>query len=73
MKISRVIDLLKAERACVKRNAVGCDRNCAECDLVQEDHELIEMYDFLISMMELQDITADHPCASQASHPELSG
>ena len=53
MKISRVIELLRCERECVFKNANGCDRNCDRCDLVQNDLELIEMYDFLISMMEI--------------------
>jgi len=54
MKIARVLELLRCERECVSRNGNGCDRRCGRCDLVQEDHELIEMYDFLISMMELK-------------------
>lgn len=56
MKIARVIDLLKAERECVNRNSHGanCDRRCENCDLVQKDDELIEMYDFLLSMLEMK-------------------
>ena len=54
MKIARVIELLKAERECVCRNDDGCGRDCAKCDLVQSDLELIEMYDFVISMIEMQ-------------------
>ena len=58
MKIDRALELLKIERECVTRQSPCneksklCDRNCGECDLAQNDLELIEMYDFVISMIE---------------------
>lgn len=58
MKIARVLELLKIERECVTRQSPCneksklCDRNCGECDIAQNDLELIEMYDFVISMIE---------------------
>ena len=58
MKINRVLELLKTERECVTRQSHCneksklCDRNCGECDIAQNDLELIEMYDFVISMIE---------------------
>lgn len=52
MKIDKIKKLLQAERECVLRNN-RCDHNCAVCDLVQEDHDLVEMYDFFLSMLEL--------------------
>ena len=58
MKIDRVLELLKIERECVTRQSPCneksklCDRNCGECDIAQNDLELIEMYDFVISMIE---------------------
>lgn len=58
MKIDRVLELLKIERECVTRQSPCneksklCDRNCGECDISQNDLELIEMYDFVISMIE---------------------
>ena len=45
------IIILKIERECVKRNIQGCDRDCAKCDLVQTDEELLEMYDYVIEQM----------------------
>lgn len=53
MKIDKVIKLLKAEKECVKRNSEGCNKDCSHCDLAQEDHELIEMYDFVLAMMQI--------------------
>ena len=52
MTLDRAIELLKIERECVSRNTNGCDRNCAACDLVQEDWELLEMYGRLIEWLE---------------------
>lgn len=60
MKIDRVLELLKIERECVTRQSPCneksklCNRNCGECDIAQNDLEIIEMYDFVISMLEMQ-------------------
>ena len=60
MKIDRVLELLKIERECVTRQSPCndksklCNRNCGECDIAQNDLEIIEMYDFVISMMEMK-------------------
>ena len=48
MTNSRILELLKIERECVARRNT-CGRNCASCELVQEDWELLEMYDMLIN------------------------
>ena len=50
MTSERVVELLKIERECIKRNSIpfGCDRRCGECDLVQDTDELLEMYDTVI-------------------------
>lgn len=58
MKIARVLELLKIERECVTRQSPCneksklCDRNCGECDIAQNDLELIDMYDFVIGIIE---------------------
>ena len=52
MTIERALDLLKIERACVMK-ANTCGRDCANCALVQEDTELIKMYNYVISAMEI--------------------
>lgn len=55
MTIERIIDLLKIEHECMLRGAHNdCDRNCADCDLVQDDAELHEMYMDAIAMLERQ-------------------
>ena len=50
----RAKELMKIERECVYRNALpfGCDRKCAECDIVQSDEELLAAYDFVIGVLE---------------------
>lgn len=49
MKDEKILELLKIERECVKRNMDGrCDRECARCDIVQSSKELIKMYDAVI-------------------------
>lgn len=49
MTNERILQLIKIERECVKRNG-KCDRDCANCDLVQIDSDLIEMYDNAIRL-----------------------
>ena len=52
MEKSRIIELLKIERECVRRNSCnGCDRNCGMCDIVQTDTDLLEMYDSVIKIL----------------------
>lgn len=51
MTLNRIIELLSIERQCVERNISGCDRNCAQCDLVQTDKDLIEMYSETINIL----------------------
>ena len=53
MPIERMIELLKIEHECILRNTRGdCDRNCADCELVQDDGELDEMYTNVIFILE---------------------
>jgi len=40
---------LRIERECVSRD---CDRNCANCDIVQERDWLLLVYDNAIKMLE---------------------
>ena len=50
MEIKRIYELLNIERECVMRGNT-CDRDCINCDLVQDDQELISMYNILIMMI----------------------
>lgn len=65
MKIDRVLELLKIERECVTRQdpynekSKLCNRNCGECDIAQDGLEIIEMYDFVISMLEMKGMKRD--------------
>lgn len=48
MKRDRIIELLECERQCILRNSDNsCNRDCANCDLVQDTKELLAMYDIV--------------------------
>ena len=51
MEKTEVIKYLKIERECISRD---CDRNCSECDLVQEQETLLEAYNSAIALLENQ-------------------
>lgn len=48
MELTRAIELLEIERECVTRD---CDRDCANCELVQDRDELVTMYNTAIAQM----------------------
>ena len=53
MTIQRMIELLEIEHECMLRGSHDdCDRNCADCELVQDDGELHEMYTNVIGILE---------------------
>ena len=61
----RALELLMIERSCVRKGSgmmldpdIGyikidedCNRDCANCPLVQDSRELLDMYDKVITMM----------------------
>jgi hypothetical protein len=49
MTKNEVIRILKIERECISRD---CDRNCSECDLVQEQETLLDAYNSAIALLE---------------------
>lgn len=65
MTTRRAMELLMIERSCVRRGSgmmldpdLGylkvtdeCNRDCVNCELVQDSRELLEMYDFVITKM----------------------
>ena len=56
MTIQRMLELLEIEHECMLRGAHDdCDRNCADCELVQDDSELHEMYTDVISLLKEQE------------------
>ena len=46
MTLTRVRELMTIEKECVKQ-ANTCGRDCAKCDLVQDDKELLAAYDIV--------------------------
>ncbi len=59
MQTKRMLELLKIERKCVQRNIDGqCNRDCAKCDLVQPDSEVIEMYTEAIDRLSPKPVAA---------------
>lgn len=56
MTIQRMLELLEIEHECMLRGSHDdCDRNCADCELVQDDDELHEMYTDVIAMLKEQE------------------
>ena len=54
--LERMIELLTIEHECMLRNSHGdCDRKCEDCDLVQDDGELHEMYTDVIGLLKKQE------------------
>lgn len=52
MTIERMIELLEIEHECILRGSHDdCDRNCADCELVQDDGDLHEMYTDVIALL----------------------
>ena len=52
MMLERVLELLEIEHKCMLRGAHNeCDRDCANCELVQDDKELDEMYTTVIKIV----------------------
>ena len=49
MESKRIYELLAAERACILRSN-ECNRDCKNCELVQDEEELLLMYDILIML-----------------------
>ena len=48
MKKSRILELLECERQCILRNSLeSCNRDCANCDLLQDSEALLTMYDLV--------------------------
>lgn len=48
MTNERAIEIIQTEKKCVQRNIRGCDRDCAKCDLVLTDEEILTSYDMAI-------------------------
>ena len=49
MTKQEVLKGLRIERECVSRN---CNRDCANCDIVQERDWLLQVYDNAINLIE---------------------
>lgn len=55
MTVQRMVELLEIEHECMLRGSHGdCDRKCEDCELVQDDDELHEMYTNVIEMVRKQ-------------------
>lgn len=51
-KMKRTLELLEIEKKCILRNENHeCNRDCANCDLVQETGDLLEAYDMAINSL----------------------
>lgn len=51
MELKRVKELMEIEKECITRSDT-CNRDCARCELVQDDIELKEAYSSIIQLIE---------------------
>lgn len=55
MNLVRTLQLMEIELECIRRNENNeCDRDCANCDIVQETEDLIDAYSTVISLLAYQ-------------------
>lgn len=54
MDNDKALALLKVEQACIRKAEAGCDRQCDKCFLVKPTNELLDMYSYLISKLEME-------------------
>lgn len=48
MTEKEAIEVIKTEKKCVLRNMRGCNRDCAHCDLVLPEDDILLAYDMAI-------------------------
>ena len=52
MTLERVIEVLECEKQCVIRNIEKqCNRDCAKCDLLQPDMDIVIAYKYALSVL----------------------
>lgn len=55
LSIKEAIKIIQTEKACVIRNiSHQCDRDCANCDLLKPDEDILASYDIAIDAMDKQ-------------------
>ena len=53
MKLNRILQIMKTEYRCIKRNETNsCDRKCEKCDLVLPTNDLLDAYEEIIVALE---------------------
>ena len=71
MTKERVIEVLETERACVQRQSgpgIVCDRNCASCDLLLPEEDVLAAYDAAISAVKDLDDCRNELCLNCGSY-----
>lgn len=52
MTVERAIEVIETEKACVLRNIKNqCNRDCANCDLVLPDMDIIIAYNYALAVL----------------------
>lgn len=52
MAEKEAIEIIQNEKRCVLKNIAGCDRKCADCNLVMDDNKICDGYDTAIKALE---------------------
>ena len=52
MDKTKALEIIKIEKQCIWRNIHReCDRRCLYCDLIREDSDILEAYDYVIAAL----------------------
>ena len=55
LSVKEAIKIIQTEKSCVIRNINNqCDRDCAKCDLLKPDEDILASYDIAIDAMDKQ-------------------
>lgn len=56
MEIKKAIEIIENEKKCViRKTEINCS-DCANCDLVKTDKEILETYDFVIKVLKDKEV-----------------
>lgn len=57
--LEQTIKVIENEKLCVLRNRNGCNRDCANCDLVLSDWDIISAYNFVLATLYSMKVKAE--------------
>lgn len=68
MTINEAIKIIENEKECVQRD---CNRDCANCELVKEENEIVEAFDIALACLKNSSKTAELEYVCYQSVPKI--